>query len=413
MHTSDIFSLSLEALIDRKVRTILTILMVVLGSSLVVVINGMSAGQSAFLEKQFNVLAANVIFVSSGLHSYHSESSSASLIINNVIVNRIRQLPFVEDTSPSYSGSIQISSQGNVQHAAIHAMDPTKIQEILPNVEYVDGSSIKPNDNAAMIVGDTVANPPGATTPFVTVGQTVQATFTYADSNGKQVQQSKSFLVTAIMKPSGNNYLDNSVITNLDAGDQLLHKSEKYDSVTVLALNPEYVDTVQQELTGQFGQTLGITTPKAIMAVREQTASGNAMFVLMIGVISLVVGAVGIVTTLYNSVTERIREIGTLKAIGAQNTDILGLFIVEAVLIGVIGATAGLIVGVGGGYLMSLFTSHSAAAGPGPAANIQPIYYPADLFKVWLLSVTLSIMAGVFPAWKASKLSPLVALRRD
>ena len=410
MRAADVFSLSFEALVDRKVRTILTILMVVLGSSLVVVINGLSAGQSAFLEKQFNVLAANVIFVSSGLHSYHSESSSASLIINSVIVNRIRQLPFVEDVNPTYSGSIQISSQGNVQHVGVHAMDPQKIQEILPNVEYVDGSSVKPNDNAAMIVGDTVANPPGATVPFVTVGQTLQATFTYADANGKQEQTSKSFLVTAIMKPSGNNFIDNSVIINLDAGDQLLHKSEKYDAVTVMASSPQYVNAVQQELKGQFGETLGIVTPKAIMAVREQTASGNAMFVFMIGLIALIVGAVGIVTTLYNSVTERVREIGTLKAIGAQNTDILSLFIVEAILIGIIGATLGLVIGVGGGYVMGMFGSH---AGPGPEAHIQPIYAVSDLAKVWLLSVALSMTAGVFPAWKASKLSPLVALRRD
>lgn len=404
--------MAFEALIDRKVRSILTILMVVLGSSLVVVINGLSAGQSVFLEKQFNVLADNLIFVSSGFHSYRSESSSASLIINNVIVSRIRSLPFVEDTSPSYSGAIQLTSQGNVQHVPVHAIDPTKIQEILPNVEYVDGSSIKPNDRAAMIVGNTVANPPGATTPFVTVGQTVQTTYTYADPTGKQVQESKSFVVTAIMKPSGNNYLDSSAIINLDAGDQLLHKSEKYDSVTVLALNPEYVDTVQQEITGQFGQTLGVTTPKAIMAVREQTASGNAAFVFMIGIIALVVGAVGIVTTLYNSVTERIREIGTLKAIGAQNTTILALFLVEAVLIGIIGATLGIVMGFGGGYLMSVLTA-GHTSGPGPGTQIPPIYVPSDLIKVWVLSVTLSAGAGVFPAWKASRLSPLVALRRD
>lgn len=411
MRASDVFSLSFEALVDRKVRTLLTILMVVLGSSLVVVINGLSAGQSAFLEKQFDVLAANVIFVSSGLHSYHSESSSASLIINNVIVDRIRQLPFVVDTSPSYSGSIQVTSQGNVQRLVVHGMDPMKIPEILPNVAYVEGSTIRPNDNSAMILGDTVANPPGATAPFATVGQTVQATFTYADPDGKQEQETKNFVITAIMAPSGNNYLDNSVIINLNAADQLLHKSEKYDSVTVLAQSPEYVDAVQRELTGQFGQTLGIITPKAIMAVREQAASGNAMFVLMIGIIALVVGAVGIVTTLYNSVTERTREIGTLKAIGAQNADVLSLFIVEAVLIGIIGATVGIVMGMGGGYLMSMFSI--GHAGTGPDANIRPIYMPLDLLKVWFLSVTLSILAGVFPAWKASKLSPLVALRRD
>jgi len=66
MNPKDLFLLSFEALVDRKVRTLLTILMVVLGSSLVVVLNGLSAGQSAFLEKQFNTLAANVLFVGSG-----------------------------------------------------------------------------------------------------------------------------------------------------------------------------------------------------------------------------------------------------------------------------------------------------------------------------------------------------------
>ncbi len=251
MHPKDIFSLSFDAIVDRKTRTVLTVLMVVLGSSLVVVLNGVSAGQAAFLEKQFNVLAANVIFVSSGQHSYHSDSSAASLIINSVIVSRIQTLPFVADVSPSYYCSIQLTSQGSVQHVSVHAMDPNKISEILPNVEYVDGSSIKSNDRAAMIVGDTVANPPGATTPFVTVGQTVQATYTYADPTGKQEQEVKNYIVTAIMKPSGNNYLDSSVIINLDSGNELLRKSDKYDSVTVLAVSPDYVDTVQQELTNQ------------------------------------------------------------------------------------------------------------------------------------------------------------------
>lgn len=410
MHPRDIFSLSFDALVDRKVRTILTVLMVVLGSSLVVVLNGLSGGQAAFLEKQFSALADNVIFVSSGQHSYHSESSTASLIINDVIVNRIKTLPFVQDTNPSYSGPIQLDSQGNTQHVEVHAMAPAKISEILPNVEYVDGSSIDPNDRAAMIVGDTVANPPGATTPFVTLGGTIRATYTYADPTGKQVQESKSFVVTAIMKPSGNNYLDSSVIVNLDAGNELLHKSNRYDGMTIIVV-PGYDNTVQQEITGMFGSTLAVTSPKAIMAVREQAASGNAAFILMIGIISLVVGAVGIVTTLYNSVSERIREIGTMKAIGAQSLDILELFLVEAALIGLIGATAGMIVGIGGGYLISNFTS---SHGPGGIAiHIPPIFLPMDLLRVWALSVSLSIAAGIFPAWKASKLSPMVALRRE
>jgi putative ABC transport system permease protein len=132
----------------------------------------------------------------------------------------------------------------------------------------------------------------------------------------------------------------------------------------------------------------------------------------MVGIIALVVGAVGIVTTLYNSVTERIREIGTMKAIGAQNTEILALFLVEAALIGIIGASLGIIIGIGGGYIMSIFTTTTPTGG-GQPIHIPPIFAPMDLLKVWLLSLILSVLAGMYPAWKASKLSPMVALRRE
>lgn len=411
MHPTDIFSLSFDALVDRKVRTVLTVLMVVLGSSLVVVLNGLSAGQAEFLANQFSALAANVIYVGSGQHSYHGSSSPASIIINNAIVSKIRTLPYVEDVVPGYSGSAQIDSQGNTQRISITAMDPTKLTVILPNLQFVDGSAIKPNDPGSALVGDTIANPPGATTPFVVVGQTIKATYSYTDASGKQQQQVKNFIVSGVMQPSGNTRIDSSIVINLDAGNQLLHKSTKYDQLVVAAISPDYVDTVQQELIDQYGKTLGVTTPKSIMAITQKAASGNAAFTLMVGIIALVVGAVGIVTTLYNSVTERIREIGTMKAIGAQNIDILQLFIVEAALIGIIGASLGLIIGMGAGYVLSIFTTTSVQ-GSGQI-HIPPIYVPTDLLKVWFLSVTLSLAAGIYPAWKASRLSPMVALRRE
>lgn len=412
MHMPDIFSLSFEALIDRKVRTILTVMMVVLGSSLVVVLNGLSAGQAEFLEQQFNTLAANLIFVSSGQHSYHSSSSPASLIINDVIVNRIKSLPFVEDVIPKYQGSVEMDTEGNTQHVTVVGMDSTKLQVKVPNLQYVDGSVVNPDDRAAVIVGDTVANPPGATTPFVTLGQTVKLTYTYADSAGKQEQEVRNFIVRAIVKPTGDTYTDTSIFINPDAANQLLQKSNRYDSLYVMATSPDYVDTVQQEITNQYGATLGTNTPKAIMAIREQAASGNNAFILMVGIIALVVGAVGIVTTLYNSVSERIKEIGTMKAIGAQNTTILSLFLVEAALIGVIGASIGVAIGMGAGYLLSMIMTVPSPTG-GEPTHIPPIFLPDDLIKVWVLSLTLSIMAGIYPAWKASRLSPMVALRRD
>lgn len=119
------------------------------------------------------------------------------------------------------------------------------------------------------------------------------------------------------------------------------------------------------------------------------------------------VGAVGIVTTLYTSVNERIREIGTLKAIGMQNSSVLLMFLSEATIIGIIGATLGLAAGTGGGFLLT------AGFGPRGDIDISPVYKPQDLAMSWLLSVFLSMLAGVYPAWKASKLDPIVALRRE
>jgi putative ABC transport system permease protein len=388
--------------------------MVVLGSSLVVILNGLSAGQTAFLEKQFNTLAANVLFVGSGQRSLSSFAppSSNSLIINNVILAKIRTLPNVADAIPVYTGSAKMDASGNTQRVSITGIDPSKLIIELPNLEYVDGSIVKPNDRSSALVGDTIVNPPGAVNAFVTLGQTIKATATYSDSSGKSVTVTKNFIVSGILKPTGNARIDSSVIVNLDAGNELLHKLNKYDQVIVAATTPDDVDTVQQEITSQFGKTLGATTPKALMAVRVQAASGNAAFTLMVGIIALVVGAVGIVTTLYNSVTERIREIGTMKAIGAQNTTILALFLVEASLIGILGASLGVIIGIGGGYVMSIATTTSVAGG-GPPIHIPPIFDPLDLIKVWLLSLALSVVAGIYPAWKASKLSPMVALRRE
>ena len=141
----------------------------------------------------------------------------------------------------------------------------------------------------------------------------------------------------------------------------------------------------------------------------------------------MLVGAVGIITTLYTSVNERIFEIGTMKAIGAQKTFILSLFLMEAIIIGIVGSTLGVTTGIGGAYTMSNFAGGSGAGpggggGPGggpPGGNnsarqphIAPAFITGDLFSVWMLSFTISVVSGLYPAWKASRLSPIVALKR-
>ena len=421
-HTSknfkQIFLLSFDALNDRKARSALTILMVIVGSALMVALNGMSAGQATFLNKQLNSLAPNVIFVSSGQNGFRAGSSSTpTIVLNSEVVNRLKSLPFVQDVVPSYQGQLQLNAQGNILNAQVLAMDPQKVYLIDPSLQLVDGSSIQSNNPSAMLVGDTVANPPGKSTPFVTVGQTVRATFSFVDSKtGKTEQQSKSFVVSGIMEPTGNNQIDNRVIINEPTGNSLFHKAGRYDQMVVVALSADYVSTVQQEITGLYGNNIGVITPKAILQTRQRFQGGNSAFTVAIAFIALLVGAVGIITTLYTSVTERTKEIGTMKAIGAKSRFILTLFLTEALFIGILGSTFGILSGIGGAYVL---TSGFAPSSPGQgggggaaASHIDPVFVPTDLFNVWILSTILSLMAGLFPAWKASRLSPLEALRR-
>ena len=103
--------------------------------------------------------------------------------------------------------------------------------------------------------------------------------------------------------------------------------------------------------------------------------------------------SVGIITTLYTSVTERTKEIGTMKAIGAKSRFILTLFLTEALFIGILGSTFGILSGIGGAYVL---TSGFAPSSPGQgggggaaASHIDPVFVPTDLFNVWILSTIL------------------------
>src|SRR6476660_4377007 len=409
--------LSFESIWDRKVRSILTILMVMVGSALLVAVNGISAGFRESFNKQFNNLAPNILFISNSQQAQGGGGggggiggaglpASPKITLNAAVVNRIHSLPYVNDVIPNYRGSATVQSQSESKTDAILSMNPEKLQVIAPTLEFVEGSTIQPNNPASMIVAQDVAMPAGDANPFLVIGRSAKITYSFVDPvSGQQKEESKNFIVSGIMKPTGNPTIDSGIVINLQAGNSLLQKSDKFDSLFVIAQTTDFVDIVEQEIRNLYGNNIGITTVKAILKTIQQFTGGISAFLSSIGIVSLIVGAVGVITTLYTAVIERTREIGTLKAIGAQNSNILALFLVEALLIGIFGATLGLLSGIGFGY------AFSAGISPGNAPYTPPIFLASDMARVWMISVGLSIIAGVFPALKASRLLPITALR--
>lgn len=411
INIKEVFLFAFEALRDRKIRSILTILMVMVGSSLLVAVNGLSSGFTFFFNKQFENLAPNILFINSAQENPEAGGISSGpppapkIVLNSAVMSRINSLPFVNEVIPSFQAEITLISQSESITTNSFAIDPSKLLVVSPTLEFEEGSLIRPSDPNAIIIPSDVALPPGEENEFLTLGESVRAEYSYIDpTTAKEKKETKNFVVSAIMKRTGNPTVDNAVIFNIITGNTLFQKANKYDSLIVMAQSADLVSVVEEEIRSLYGNNIGITTVEAILETIREFTSGISSFLLTIAIISLVVGAVGTVTTLYTSVVERTKEIGTLKALGAKNMDILTLFLTESFLIGLIGATLGILIGIGGGFILS----SSASQNDQP---ITPIYLANNLLSVWVISVLLSTVAGLLPSMKASKTLPIEALR--
>ena len=441
MKVIETFRISFKALGDRKVRTSLTILMVIVGSSLMVTLNGIVAGLGQFATDVFNRLAPNILFITSiptdgprrgdgadngGPPSFLSQGliPVPAITLDQTVVGRLESLAHVSAVIPSYQARITIAVENRSQSASVLSVQPENLKIIAPALEFREGSTMNPIDESAIYLPSLIANnlrgePPEAaaaaddndgSTAAIMIGQQVNVTYTYIDlATASRQSKSEVFTVAGIMKPVGNPTIDRAVVFNLDTGNKLLQKSGRYDSLFVAAESTDHVTQVEKEIRDLYGSDIGITTSKAIIQSIGEFTAGFGSVISSIALVALVVGSVGIITTMYTSVTERIREIGVMKAIGARDRNVLALFLAEAAIIGIIGASIGLVVGVLGGYaVLSLFASNLL-----PSSEVTPQYPLSDLARVWAISLGLSVAAGLYPAWKASKLSPIVALRRD
>ncbi|WP_435334543.1 ABC transporter permease [Haloarchaeobius sp. TZWWS8] len=164
-----------------------------------------------------------------------------------------------------------------------------------------------------------------------------------------------------------------------------------------------YLDSDQSDAEELAGDdlTYRLQTSTELLGQLEAILSQLQAFVIGIAALSLIVGSIGIANIMLVSVTERTREIGIMKAVGAQKRDIIGLFVTEAVIIGIIGSILGTILGVVVGYAGAQFID-------------IPLTYPFEWFGIAIaVGILVGVLAGLYPAWSAAKTDPIDALRYE
>jgi putative ABC transport system permease protein len=415
MNPFELIRLSFEALMERKLRSGLTILMVVIGGALMTSVSGLGGGMNNFINEQLGTLGANVLMISPSQETMgpgsHGMDQAVKMKFTSQTVRTIERIYGVKYVVPYFSGTATLRSGSKANTVAIMGIDQDKLEYITPKISLESGAFVSVQDSVGIVLGHGVAYPSDLDRPFVKRGQTVSIEFTKIETVGgreKTVTDKKSFQVRGIIEELGSMQIDSQAFISPAAANAIFDKGRVYDGIYGITKSPEVNDEVEARIKQVYGKNIGVTSPKALMQTIEDVMGSVMSFISAIAVVSMFVGAVGIVTTLYTSVMERTREIGLLKALGCDNGTVLLMFLTESMGIGIMGGLLGLSLGAIGAYVLIQIMSF----GPG-GFSISPSFSPTELLEIFLLAFILSIAAGLYPAWRAAKLSPIAALRKE
>ena len=404
MNLVETFSLAYEALKERRLRSTLTIIMVVMGASLIIALDGTGNGFSGFIDSQFKTLGTNVIIL---------QPRSSSFKMDKTFIDSISKIEGVSEVIPYIQQISPISSGGEDQSTIVVGVDQSKLPLLFPTISLQNGAYVASSDSVGIALGSEIADTDSASGPFASVGQTAKLKYQRYEGT-KPVISQRAFSVRGTLNTIGSSIVpvDNMVFISLSAADSFFERGGIYDGVYVVTEGTELNSAVQNRIRDRYSSDITITSPQAIANVIDNIKSGVYLFITIVAYVSLLVASVGIITTLHTSMMERIKEIGLLKALGFNNTLVLTLFLDEAAIIGIVGGCIGMGSGIGLAYVMSSFVGKSFKIS-GTSIQIIPSFNPVTLLNTWLLCVILSMISGFYPAWRASRLDPVVALRHE
>lgn len=394
MSTSEAFRVAVGALRANRLRSALTMLGVVIGVAAVVLMIAIGTGAKQEVEQQVEALGSNIIVVTPNRGMLGSTVAATELTLSDIDV-----LGRVAGDDRRVAVSVASGEEVAVGQRKTF-VSVNGVNENVPNVfrlpvargEYINSSDVDTRSRVA-VLGYTV----------------VHRVFGDVDPLGRQVSiAGVRFRVIGVFAKIGKTFgidRDTEVHIPVTAAQQLFGV-DRIDGLAVKAPRAEDVQPLQHRLVGALqakydGARFSSITQTQILGVIGRILGLMTLVLAAVAAISLVVGGVGVSNIMLVSVRERTREIGLRKALGAQQRVILQQFLIEAVLLCVIGGVLGIGLGVGASLLVSTVS---------PLPTIIAWWSPVLAFAV---SAAVGIFFGVAPARRAARLDPVVALRTE
>ncbi|TQD25046.1 ABC transporter permease [Methanolobus vulcani] len=310
-------------------------------------------------------------------------------------VDQIRKVSNIESIIPvSTSGEVIEYREGGTTYQSYVSVYDIEKEDLEKLVELEDGRFFKPGSTDC-VVGYSVAD-----NMELTLGQKIEIDDT-------------KLRVVGILKERGMGFdisTDSGVFTSSEMYNKLYpDEDEGYDEVIVIVKDLDEIDAVSDEIEERINKKDELVTVFATNMITDSLDDvfrSISLFLMGIGSISLLVAGVSILNVMLMSTMERTKEIGIMKAVGASRKDILKMFLLEALFLGVLASTAGAILTIGGSYLvMELLVKNTSYL-----FTISSMLYVAEGF---FFGIATSLVGGMYPAWKASRMKPLDALRYE
>ncbi len=401
---------ALTGISTHKLRSFLTVLGVVIGVAAVITLMAIGQGTQDMILSSIQGLGTNLLFISPGAQTVGGVRSdtgtSASLTIEDADAI-LADVPYVTAIAPYSASGTQLVYGGQNMFSRVTGITP----------DYQTAY------NLVIAEGDGITEYQYQTAQKVAViGATVRDTlFGEEDPIGAKLRMGRIVVqVIGVLEAKGQSIMgsvDNAVfipLTTLRQGfTQQRNTRGEYivNAITVSVSDQQYTNEAIAEITDVLRQQhqlldsqendFTITSQQDIIATISQATGSLTLLLGAIAGISLLVGGIGVMNIMLVSVIERTREIGIRKALGARDWDIWMQFLIEAAMLTLTGG----LVGIGLGYLASYFVNQTGA--------IVTVISPTMIILAVSVSVGIGLFFGFYPAWNASRLSPVEAFRVD